>query len=281
MEKRIREISCNLSNIKNRIDKACSKTSRDPKEVKIIAVSKCFPTSDILIANSLSLNDFGENRVQEMIEKFNEIGTKVIWHQIGHLQTNKVRQIIDKVHLIHSVSSDNLLTVINKEAGKISRVANILLQVNTSGEISKFGIKEKDIDYFLSKIERMKNIKLKGLMTIAPHYKNPEDTRTVFRDLKKLFDSIKCYKIKNVEMTELSMGMSNDYDIAIQEGSTMIRVGTSLFDQRQYNISGTMLMGLIYRFRLLPKEKDPKRSNNPKIPARFFKGCRSKEIRIG
>jgi pyridoxal phosphate enzyme (YggS family) len=236
MDDRSKEIQLNLNEIKYNIQKACKKSGRNIEDIKIVAVSKNFSASDIVIANSLGLKDFGENKVQELLQKFDEIGNDVIWHQIGHLQRNKVKDIIGKVSLIHSVCSIELLDEIEKQAKKTDKVADILLQINISKEETKFGINVEDVDIFLEKISQLKNVKVNGLMTIAPQTENPETSRKIFADLRELSNYIKAKNIENVEMSELSMGMSADYEVAIEEGATIIRVGTSLFGTRNHQI---------------------------------------------
>lgn len=232
MENRRLQIQNNLTEINEKISKACLKVGRKDSEVKTIAVSKFFPSTDILIANNLGLTNFGESRVQEFSNKFEEIGDKVTWHQIGHLQANKVKYIIDKVNLIHSVCSIELLEEVEKYAKKNNVISNILLQVNISGEESKFGVSPEKIELFLEKVSGYKNIKIKGLMAMAPLTENQKEVRQVFAALRKLFENIKDKTILNVDMQELSMGMSNDYEIAIQEGATMVRIGTAIFGKR-------------------------------------------------
>lgn len=182
----------------------------------------------------LGLVDIGENRVQEMMEKFNIIGDKAKYHMIGHLQTNKVRDLIEKVVLIHSLDRMSLVKELNKRAKMNNLIMDVLIQVNVSEEESKHGLKIEEVVPFIEKILDYKNIKIKGLMTMAPHLEDPEEVRWVFRDLKKLSESIKTKKYKGVDMDILSMGMTNDYEIAIEEGSNMIRLGRGLFGKRNY-----------------------------------------------
>ena len=167
-----------------------------------------------------------------MLEKYDNIDSRCRWHLIGHLQTNKVKYIIDKVSLIHSLDSLELAKEIQKRAEKADRVMDVLVQVNVAGEESKFGISPSEVRDFLLSVRKYKNLKVRGLMTIAPYAENPEDIRWVFRDLNKIFIDIKSENIDNIYMDYLSMGMSNDFEIAVEEGSNMVRIGTSIFGKR-------------------------------------------------
>jgi PLP dependent protein len=177
----------------------------------------------------------GENKVQEILRKYDAIPDDVQWHLIGHLQTNKVRQILDHVALIHSVDSVHLASEIQKRAEKSGRIVDSLIEVNVAQEESKHGLKLGDVEPLLREIEAMKNIRICGLMTVAPFTDDPEDVRIYFKELKQLFDHLKGVKLENVKMEILSMGMTNDFEVAIEEGATLIRVGTGIFGERDYH----------------------------------------------
>ncbi len=228
----------NLAHVQENIKAACKRAGRDEKEVTLIAVSKTKPVEMIREAIEYGIIDFGENKVQEMCNKMEVIPEKLNWHLIGHLQTNKVKYIVDKAYLIHSVDSIKLASTINELAQKKGVVCNILVEVNVAGEESKFGIKPSECESFIREISRYKNIKVRGLMTIAPFVENPEDNRVHFASLKKLLVDINRKNIDNVSMDVLSMGMTNDYEVAVEEGATLVRVGTGIFGERNYNKIG-------------------------------------------
>lgn len=228
----------NLAHVQENIKAACKRAGRDEKEVTLIAVSKTKPVEMIREAIEYGIIDFGENKVQEMCNKMEVIPEKLNWHLIGHLQTNKVKYIVDKAYLIHSVDSIKLASTINELAQKKGVVCNILVEVNVAGEESKFGIKPSECESFIREISRYKNIKVRGLMTIAPFVENPEDNRIHFASLKKLLVDINRKNIDNVSMDVLSMGMTNDYEVAVEEGATLVRVGTGIFGERNYNKIG-------------------------------------------
>jgi len=216
----------NIEKIKNEIGSS----------VTLIAVSKTKPVSAVLEAYDCGQRDFGENKVQELVDKIPQLPSDIRWHLIGHLQRNKVKYIVDKVYLIHSVDSLRLAEEIEKQAASRGITVNILVQVNISHEESKFGIDKEEVFGLIRNISTMPHIRIKGLMTIAPFTEDPETVRPVFRKLKNLSIDIKGLNIDNVSTDILSMGMSGDYMTAIDEGSTMIRVGTSIFGERNYNI---------------------------------------------
>ena len=225
----------NYELVDQKITEACKRAGRDRKDVTLIAVSKTKPLSDIeeLLAETDAI-DFGENKVQELVDKYETVSRKVNWHMIGHLQTNKVKYIVDKVCLIHSVDSLRLVEITEENAIRKDVIANILIEVNVAEEESKFGLNINNVIPFIEKIALFPNIHIKGLMTIAPYVKNPEENRPVFRRLHKLSVDIDAKNIDNVNMSILSMGMTNDYEVAIEEGATMIRVGTGIFGERNY-----------------------------------------------
>ena len=226
----------NIKEVEEKIEAACIRAGRDPKEVTLIAVSKTKPVSDIMEAYEYGIREYGENKVQEMCDKYEVLGKDIHWHLIGHLQRNKVKYIVDKAFLIHSVVSLRLAEQISDECTKKNVEANILVQVNVANEDTKFGLKQEETIEMVKEISRFSNVHIKGLMTIAPFTENPEDNRIYFRELKELSLKIKELELENVEMNELSMGMTGDYEVAIEEGATLVRVGTGIFGNRNYNI---------------------------------------------
>ncbi len=226
----------NLKIVEENILAACKRAGRSRDEVTLIAVSKTKPVEMLREAIEYGMVDFGENKVQEMCDKIDVISEKLNWHMIGHLQRNKVKYIVDKSYLIHSVDSLRLAEQINAEAQKKNVVCDILLEVNIANEESKFGLSSEEVPELLAKIKNMKNVRVKGLMTIAPFVDNPEDNREHFRNLHKLFIDMREQTSDNISMEVLSMGMTGDYEVAIEEGATMVRVGTGIFGARNYNI---------------------------------------------
>ena len=219
--------------VRAKVDEACKRVGRDPSEVTLIAVSKTKPLSDIEKLIEIDVNDFGENRPQELKEKFDMVSTPVRFHQIGHLQTNKVKYIINKAVLIHSVDSMKLALMIEKEAAKRDLHVDVLIEVNYAEEESKFGVKKDEALQLIKDISSSyRHIHIKGLMTIAPFVDDPEENRPVFKGMHELLLDIKSENIDNVDMSILSMGMTNDYEVAIEEGATMVRVGTAIFGER-------------------------------------------------
>lgn len=228
-------ISKNIDYIKSEIINSCKKVNRE-NEANLIAVTKTVDIDVINEAIESGITDVGENKPQELARKYDVIGDKVRWHQIGSLQTNKVKYIIDKVYMIHSIDRLSLCEEIQKRAEKINKTINCLIQVNISEEESKQGIsKDEAIDFIKTISEKYKNIKVKGLMTMAPYTEDESIIRDTFKGLKDLSEEISRENIENVYMDELSMGMSNDFKIAVEEGSTLVRVGTSIFGERNYN----------------------------------------------
>ena len=228
----------NIAVVRKNIELACERAGRNPEEVTLIAVSKTKPLSDIeeVIATT-DTRDFGENKVQEMVDKYEKVSTPVNWHLIGHLQTNKVKYIVDKACLIHSVDSFNLAKTIEKEAVKRNVTANILIEVNVAEEETKFGVRCEEVLPLIEQIKDLPHVKVKGLMTIAPFVENPEDNRVYFRTLRDLSLDIASKNIDNIDMSVFSMGMTNDYVVAVEEGATLVRVGTGIFGARNYNLS--------------------------------------------
>ena len=226
----------NLQNIENRIQEACTRAGRKRDEVTLIAVSKTKPVEMLQEVYKEGIRAFGENKVQELCQKIEVLPENINWHMIGHLQTNKVKYIVGKTRLIHSVDSLKPAEEIQRLAEKRDVDVDILVEVNIANEESKFGIsKEKVID-LVQAISRLTRVHIKGLMTIAPLVNNPEDNRLFFRGIKELSVDIELQNIDNVSMDVLSMGMTGDYEVAIEEGATMVRVGTGIFGERNYNI---------------------------------------------
>ncbi|CDD55740.1 MAG TPA: YggS family pyridoxal phosphate-dependent enzyme [Bacteroides sp.] len=229
-------LSDNLHEVQENIRKACERSGRNPEDVTLIAVSKTKPVSDIEQIYAAGIREFGENKVQEMNDKQKVLPGDINWHMIGHLQRNKVKYIVDNVAMIHSVDSVRLAEEISKEAVKKNVTVDILVEVNVAKEESKFGLYTEDVRQFVEQISKLPGINIKGLMTSAPFVDNPEDNRQYFKKLKDLSVDINAKNIDNVHMDFLSMGMTNDYVVAVEEGATHVRVGTAIFGHRDYNI---------------------------------------------
>lgn len=223
-----------LQKVEQNIQEACRRAGRKRDEITLIAVSKTKPVPVLQEAYDLGVRVFGENKVQELTQKYEVMPQDIHWHMIGHLQTNKVKYVIDKADLIHSVDSYKLAQTIEKEAAKINGTARILVEVNVAQEESKFGLIIKEVLPFIEKIAVFPHIKVCGLMTIAPYTEKPEQNRWIFADLHKLSVDIRSKNIDNVNVGILSMGMTNDYVVAIEEGATVVRVGTGIFGARDY-----------------------------------------------
>jgi len=211
----------------------------EPSEVKLIAVSKTKPVSLIMQAYEAGQRAFGENKVQEMVEKYEQMPKDIQWHLIGHLQTNKVKYIAPFVHLIHSIDSEKLLRTVDKEAGKAGRIIDCLLQIHIAEEETKFGLSEQEAAFLLSDelMNSVPNVRIIGLMGMATNTEDETQVKKEFRHLKDLFEKLKAgHHHPRIRMTELSMGMSGDYQLAIEEGSTMVRVGSAIFGQRNYAV---------------------------------------------
>ena len=226
----------NYKYIKQQVEETARNCGRDPEEITLISVSKTKPLENIEELITIGVEDFGENKVQELCDKYENVSTPVKFHLIGHLQTNKVKYIVDKACLIHSVDSIKLAQTIQKEAAKKGVIAQILIEVNVAEEDSKFGLHTEEVLPFVEEIASYPNVHVNGLMTIAPFVENPEENREYFRTLKQLSLDIASKNIDNIDMNVLSMGMTNDYKVAIEEGATMVRVGTAIFGARNYNI---------------------------------------------
>ena len=223
----------NLKTIRERVDAACERAGRRPEEVALIAVSKTKPLSMLQEAYEAGARDFGENKVQEILEKYPEMPEDARFHMIGHLQTNKVKQVVGKAVLIHSVDSLHLAEKIEQEAAKRDLTAEILLEVNVAREESKFGLMLEEVIPLLEEVKNLPHVRVRGLMTIAPNVENPEENRKHFKKLYQLYVDIKSKNIDNGTMSVLSMGMTGDFEVAVEEGATMIRVGTGIFGSRQ------------------------------------------------
>ena len=228
-------ISGNLDKIRLLIKKAAEKSGRTQDDVTLIAVTKTYSPDAINEAIDCGVTDIGENKVQEIVDKYDSVKS-VRWHLIGHLQTNKVKYIIDKVHMIHSVDSIRLMDEIERQAQKHNVTMNILIQINISGEESKFGISPEELECMLIHAGTLKNVKVCGLMTILPKVDTEISLRLHFVNIKRIFLDISKKKYDNVDMQYMSMGMSGDYEIAIEEGSNMVRIGRAIFGERNYSI---------------------------------------------
>ena len=224
-----------LTEVKERIEQACIRSGRNPGEVTLIAVSKTKPVPMLEEAYAAGARDFGENKVQEIAAKKPELPEDIRWHMIGHLQRNKVKYVVGRAALIHSVDSERLAVAISDEAVKKGLIQDILIEVNVAGEENKFGVTCEEAEEFVKKIGVLPGIKIRGFMTSAPFVENPEDNRKYFRELKQLLVDINNKNIDNVYMNVLSMGMTNDYTVAVEEGATHVRVGTAIFGARDYS----------------------------------------------
>lgn len=229
------DISKNLEAIKKKIEAAAIKSGRIPEDIKLLAVSKTIAPEIIQQAIDLGLTELGENKVQEIMSKY-DLLPQAQWHLIGHLQTNKVKYIIDKVKLIHSVDSIKLAQEISKRAVQAGITMNVLVEINIGNEESKHGVPIDKAEALAVEISKLDNITVKGLMTVAPFVENPEENRKYFKQMKNLFVDIASKNYNNIFMEYLSMGMTNDYEIAIEEGANIVRIGTGLFGKRNYNI---------------------------------------------
>lgn len=225
-------IGDNINSIKLRIDNTCNKIGRDADEVILVAVSKTVPAAIIKIAIGHGIEHIGENRVQEAEHKFDQLGKIAHWHLVGHLQSNKVKKALQIFDLIHSVDSYHLAQEISKRAVQLERTVDCLLEVNTSGEASKFGVNPEDTLELAKQISLLPAIQIMGLMTVGAFLSDPEDVRPCFKLLKEVKDEIQSKGVEHTEMKYLSMGMTNDFEIAIEEGANMIRVGRAIFGER-------------------------------------------------
>lgn len=225
----------NLLTVENKVAEACKRAGRDRSEVTLIAVSKTKPVEMLREIYAEGIRDFGENKVQEMCEKMDQMPADIKWHMIGHLQRNKVKYIVGRTELIHSVDTYRLAEEINIHAKKKNITVPILVEVNIANEESKFGISAEETILLVEDISKLENVRIKGLMTIAPYVVDAEENRLYFRKIKQLSVDITNKNIDNVSMEILSMGMTGDYEAAIEEGATMVRVGTGIFGERNYS----------------------------------------------
>ncbi len=225
------EVSDNIMEVLEQIKQTAARANREPSEIGIVAVSKTVPVEKMELARAFGLKVFGENRVQELMAKYSFL-EGVEWHLIGHLQTNKVKYIVDKVSLIHSLDSLPLAQEINKRMVPLGRPMSALIQVNVADESTKYGIRPEETVAFIDTVRKLPGLRIKGLMTIGPFVRDPEEIRGVFRQLRLLAEKVKIIGFPEVEMGHLSMGMSNDYKIAVEEGATLIRLGSIIFGQR-------------------------------------------------
>ena len=229
-------ITQNIEDIRGRMAEAAVRSGRNPEDVLLIAVTKLHEPDEIEEAIAAGVTDIAENKVQEIQKKFDQIHSPVNWHLIGHLQTNKVKYIIDKVVMIHSVDSVHLAQEIDKRAAAAGKTMDVLLQVNAAHEESKFGLDPKDVpQVFREILDSCPNVKIRGLMHIAPWSEDPEEIRPYFKEVKDLFDTLAAVEHPNADFKYLSMGMSHDFETAIEEGANIIRVGTSIFGERDYS----------------------------------------------
>ena len=215
--------------VRARIGGAARKAGREPEDVRLLAATKNRSPEQVLEAIAAGVKVFGENRVQELVEKMDRVEEEVDWHFIGHLQRNKVKSVVGVVSLLHSVDTVKLAREIDKRAGQIGRSQALLLQVNVAGEESKFGVAPSDLAELVEELKDLRNIEVRGLSTIAPLVEEPEKVRWVFRELKELGRELEGEK-ENFTCSELSMGMTGDFEVAVEEGSTIVRVGTAIFD---------------------------------------------------
>ncbi len=225
-----------LRTVEEKVQKACERAGRDPKEVTLIAVSKTKPIEMVREAYDAGKRDFGENKAQEMKQKYEVMPKDIRWHFIGHLQTNKIKYLLGRTCLIHSVDSLHLAQAIEAECVKRDQEADILIEVNVAQEATKFGLKLEETLALVREAAKLPHLHIQGLMTIAPYVEDPEQNRPIFASLRKLSVDIAAKNIDNVHMNVLSMGMTGDYEVAIEEGATMVRVGTGIFGQRDYSI---------------------------------------------
>jgi len=228
------ELLNNINIINENIKSAAQKSGRNPDDITLIAVTKTVNIDTINEVIELGVRNIGENKVQEIEKKYEHISNNVKWHMIGHLQSNKVKSIIDKVDLIHSLDRMSLAEEIQKRAKYKDIIVDVLIEVNVAEEESKHGLKISEVIPFIESIIAFEHIRICGLMTVAPYVEEPEEIRYVFRKLKELFEEIKSRDYENTRMKYLSMGMTNDYQIAIEEGANLVRIGTGVFGERKY-----------------------------------------------
>jgi pyridoxal phosphate enzyme (YggS family) len=232
-------INANIRQVTDRMQEVCRRTGRNADEITLVAVTKTVSVDRIAEAYAGGIRDFGENRVQELLQKKDRLPEDIRWHLVGHLQTNKVKYIADSIHLIHSVDGIRLAEEVERQAARLelppigrTRQIDILIEVNTSGEPSKFGVKPEQAIDLIKRIAELSHVRIQGLMTVGAFIPNPEDVRPCFTRLRQLRDTVEHQNIAGVSMHHLSMGMTNDFEVAIEEGSTMVRIGTAIFGAR-------------------------------------------------
>jgi PLP dependent protein len=225
-------ISRNLALINERISAAAVAAGRDPASVRLVAVSKTRPAADIIAAYQAGQTVFGENYIQELVTKLAEVHEAVQWHVIGHLQSNKVKYIAGQVAMIHSVDRLSLAQEIDRQWGRLGKVCDVLIQVNISGEATKSGTTEAGAIQLVRECALLPHIRVKGLMTMPPFFDDPDAARPYFAELRRLSHAVDAERIAGVDMVELSMGMSGDFEAAVQEGATLVRIGTAIFGAR-------------------------------------------------
>lgn len=221
-------VAARIEAVRRHVADAADAAGRDPADIRIVAVTKTVGIEDIRHAANAGMEDFGENRVQEFLGKYGLFPAPIRWHFIGSLQTNKVKDVVGRAFLIHSVDSEKLLVEVARRAGEAGVVQDVLLQVNVSGEQSKHGFIRDEVHDVLVAASGLEHVRVRGLMTMAP-FERPESVRWVFRDLRELRDSLREIPLNGVELDELSMGMTSDYRVAVEEGSTMVRIGRAIF----------------------------------------------------
>jgi len=230
------DIKRNIEDIRKNIEKAAAVSGRKAEDILLLGVTKTVDVERIKELVRCGVKTFGENRVQELISKYDCFENDVKWHLIGSLQTNKVKYIIDKVELIHSLDSVRLASEIDRQAKKYGKIMEVLVEINIAGEKSKHGVLLEDVDKLIQEISIFDNIRLKGLMTVAPFVENPQENRKYFNQMRKKFIDIASQNVDNIDMTYLSMGMTNDYQVAIEEGANIVRIGTGIFGRRNYDL---------------------------------------------
>jgi pyridoxal phosphate enzyme (YggS family) len=232
-------ISESISAVRGRIERACRRAGRDPSEVTLVVVAKTFPADAVRQAVDADAVDVGENYVQELIRKRGVLADgRIRWHFVGHLQSNKVKAIAGWVHMIHAVDSEGLAREIDRRAGAAGRVIDCLLEINTTGEESKFGVDPDSCLLLVRRLESLSNLRVAGLMTIGPFLPDPEGSRPMFRQLRGLREAVRALRQANAPVPHLSMGMTGDFEVAIEEGATLVRIGTAIFGSRKYSVHG-------------------------------------------
>jgi len=229
-------IEHNLKEIRNKIKMAARKSNRSSRDITLVAVTKTVKVEEIKKALAMGVTNIGENRIQEALEKYEALkGYNVKWHMIGYLQSNKAKYAVKFIDLVHSLDRISLAKELNKRAARLNRVMDVLIQVNIAKDENKFGLAPEEVeDFMLHVAEEYESLKIKGLMTVVPYVENPEEVRPYFRQMSQMFKKYKNLGFKNIEMKHLSMGMTNDFEVAIEEGANMVRIGSGIFGPRVY-----------------------------------------------